>query len=111
MPKYVFSYRAPAGDAPGSEDASAAWRAFIGGLGPALADIGMPVFERRGIGETGAGTVLGGYSIVTADDLDAAVALAQGCPTIARGGGVEVGELTPLSAEELAVAERAGAAA
>ena len=33
-----------------------------------------------------------GYSILRADDLAAAIALAQGCPHLAAGGTVEVHE-------------------
>jgi hypothetical protein len=33
---------------------------------------------------------------VTADDLDGALALAKGCPDIAIGGGVDVGEIAEL---------------
>jgi hypothetical protein len=40
---------------------------------------------------------LGGYTLVTADDLEAAVALAKGHPLLRQGGGVEVGELTVLN--------------
>jgi hypothetical protein len=36
----------------------------------------------------------GGYTIITAEDLDTALALAERCPIIADGGGVEVGVLT-----------------
>ena len=43
-------------------------------------------------------TELGGYSIVSADDLSAAVAIARSCPALSAGGGVEVGELTRLGA-------------
>ena len=34
---------------------------------------------------------------MTADDLEAAVALAKGCPFLEDGGGVEVGALTILN--------------
>ena len=34
--------------------------------------------------------IVGGYIIVKADDLDDAVKLADGCPTLAMGGKVEV---------------------
>ena len=55
---------------------SAAWTAFFEAIGPAVIDPGQPVFERGSLGEVGPSTVLGGYSIVDAVDLDAAVALA-----------------------------------
>jgi hypothetical protein len=47
-------------------------------------------------------TVLGGYSIIDADDdLDAAITLAEGCPTLTTAGGIEVGEITPLNPESV----------
>jgi hypothetical protein len=52
------------------------------------------VFTSCTVGNCGADTDLGGYSIVVADDLDAAMALIKGCPAVGDGGGVEVGEVT-----------------
>jgi hypothetical protein len=52
------------------------------------------------------GTRLGGYTVITAADLDAAVALAARCPVLEHGGAVEVGELTLVNA-----APRGGAGA
>ena len=51
------------------------------------------------IGEAGESTQLGGYSIVTADDLETAISMAKHCPTLSSGGGVEVGALAALPAE------------
>lgn len=71
-------------------------------------DPGWPVFERATVlGEAGPSTQHGGYAIVTADDLQAAVAMAEHCPAIMRGGGVEVGLLTALPAEHPAEQIRA----
>jgi hypothetical protein len=55
------------------------------------------VFVRKTLGNCDAETTLGGYSLIKADDLKAAVALAEGCPVLNEGGGVEVGELTILN--------------
>jgi hypothetical protein len=52
--------------------------------------------------------VLGGYTLITADSLDAAVALAEGHPLITRGGGVEVGELTLLNKGRHLISDPAG---
>jgi hypothetical protein len=41
--------------------------------------------------------VVGGYIIVKADNLDAAVALAHGCPILALGGKVEVRDLMVIN--------------
>jgi hypothetical protein len=66
-------------------------------LGAHLVDRGNPVFESRTIGNCGDDTDLGGYTLFTADDIEAAVALASGCPMLEAGGGVEVGKLTELN--------------
>jgi len=95
MPKYVFAYRIQEGDS-GSPDAMAQWMAWFEQLGSAVVDAGNPVFSRSTLGNVGSGSALGGYSLITADDLEAAVTLAKGCPALSAGGGVEVGELTEM---------------
>lgn len=92
MASFVFTYRAPKQYAPGAPQAVAEWKAFFDAMGEHLVNMGNPVFERDTVGVT-SDTVLGGYSLVDADDLDAAVAIAKSCPLVSRGGGVEVGEL------------------
>jgi hypothetical protein len=103
MAEFIFAYRSPAGYAPGDAETVNAWRAWFAGMGAALQDMGRPVFSRSTVGATSAdGTQLGGYSVVTARNLDEALALAKGCPVVAIGGGVEVGELADIPAEALA---------
>jgi len=41
--------------------------------------------------------IVGGYSIVTADSIDAAAELAKGCPALLAGGNVEVRPLAGLA--------------
>jgi YCII-related domain len=101
MSSYVFVYRAPKGYDGGDSDTFAAWQAWFEGLGASIVDAGNPVFARETVGQSSSETLLGGYSLITADDLEAAVALARGCPTVAAGGGVEVGELTQLNVGSL----------
>jgi hypothetical protein len=96
MPDYVFTYRAPKRYQPGSETTIDAWRGWFESMGDALVDRGKPVFERRTIGSDDASTDLGGYSIVTAASIQAAVTIAKSCPMLDAGGGVEVGELAEL---------------
>jgi hypothetical protein len=100
MPNYVFSYRSAKGYDAGPEDL-AAWGAFLHDvIAPNVIDPGFPVFEpSRVLGEAGASTQLGGYSIVTAEGLETAVTMAKHCPTLSSGGGVEVGVLADLPAE------------
>ena len=54
-----------------------------------------PLFEPN---SATAGRILSlGYTLVTAENLAAALALAAECPMLAARGGVEVGELTLLN--------------
>jgi hypothetical protein len=43
--------------------------------------------------------IVGGYSIVKADTIDAAAELAKGCPVLLSGGKVEVRELAGLGSK------------
>jgi hypothetical protein len=97
MPNYVFAYRAPKSRVPRQDAAAeAAWTEFRASLGDRVVDFGNPVFTASTLGTCDESTRLGGYSFVTADDLDTAVALAKGSPILEVGGGVEVGEITEL---------------
>lgn len=96
MRTFLFSYRMPKDDTPGQPRAMDAWNAWFDSMGAAVIDRGNPVFESSTLGDCRPDTTLGGYSVVSADDLDAAVALAKDCPALAHGAGVEIGVLTVL---------------
>jgi YCII-related domain len=96
MATFVIVNRAPKQYTP-SADALAAFNAWFARLGANLVDRGNPVFDSRTLGNTGDDTTLGGYTLITADDLEAAVALANDHPLLRQGGGVEVGQLTILN--------------
>src|SRR6516164_265511 len=101
MAKYVFSYRVPSGFVPGSPESVAAWQSWLGGMGSSLADLGEAVIEAAAVGEVASGTTrLAGYSVVVADDMDAALAIAKGCPALQVGGGVEVGTVMEVTGRE-----------
>jgi hypothetical protein len=100
MAKYLLSYHG--GGMPDSEEEGAkimaAWGAWMEQLGPALADAGAPTGSTATIAADGSTTDGGGanpvtgYSLITADSLDAAIELAKGCPILLSGGSIEVGE-------------------
>jgi hypothetical protein len=93
----VFSYRVPSGYAPGAETA-AEWQAWFGGLGSALVDVGNAVTEYASLGEVGGSdSRMIGYSVVSAEDMDSALALAKDCPLMRVGGGVEVGPVMEVA--------------
>jgi hypothetical protein len=98
MAQFLFSYRTPADYAPARPDSLSAWAAWFQGMGDQLVDAGQPVRESRQIGDCGAGQRLAGYTVVTADTVEEALTLAQGCPGLQRGFGVEVGALADPSA-------------
>jgi hypothetical protein len=94
MGKYLFAYRGGAmaeGEA-AQQEAMAAWGAWFGKLGGAA-----PLGASRAVGSNGpVSSGLSGYTVVTADNLDAAVALTDGCPLFAAGGSVDVYEAVEM---------------
>lgn len=99
MPKFVFAYHG--GGMPETEEAQAAamaaWGKFYEDLGPAIADGGAPVGMSKTVTSTsvednGGSNPLSGYTVVTADTIDAACDMAKGCPILNDGGTVEVAE-------------------
>lgn len=88
---YVFSFRVPSDYKPGAET-TAEWQAWFGGLGSALVSIGDAVTDYASLGEVGgSGSRMIGHSVVSAEDMDSALALAKDCPVMRVGGGVEIG--------------------
>lgn len=104
MANYLFTYHG--GGMPESEEEGAkvmaAWEAWMGSLGSALVEPGNPVGPSATVAADGTTApfhgedTVTGYSIVDAPDLDAATALAKGCPIRDAGGWVEVGEIVPM---------------
>jgi hypothetical protein len=100
MPTFLFTYRVPniplkqrleqLGPSAGAE-AMTLWSAWLESLGPHMLDQGHRISDARMIGDCEGATRSSGYTVITADSLDQAVALAQGCPFLGKGGGVEVG--------------------
>jgi hypothetical protein len=97
MAKYLLAYRG--GSMPEGAEAQAqvtgAWTAWFTAIGGAVADPGNPSTTSRTVAPNGtAGPVgpasLSGYTILSADSLDAAVALASSCPVLAGGASIEV---------------------
>lgn len=105
MAKFVLAYHGGGGmaeDPKAREEIMAAWGAWFGSLGEAIVDGGNPIAEAKTVASNGSLTgggganPLTGYSIITADSFDAAVAHAKGCPVLGAGGSVEVCEAMPI---------------
>jgi hypothetical protein len=91
MANYVFSFRVPSDYRPDAET-PADWQAWFSRLGSALVDVGNAVTEYASLGDVGGtGSRMVAYSVVSAENLASALALAKDCPVMRVGGGVEVG--------------------
>jgi hypothetical protein len=80
-----------------------AWNAWFGELGSNLVDGGNPFTpQAKSIASDGSvsdgpvGTMASGYSIIKADSLDAAVAVARRCPVTQGGSKITVYETFPV---------------
>ena len=98
MTNYVLIYRGGA-QPEGEEQQKAvmdAWMGWFGSLGDAVVDAGNPFGTGRSIAPDGSvsegGSGITGYSIISAESLDAATESARECPQLAAGGTVEVYE-------------------
>ena len=80
-----------------------AWTAWFERLGAAVVDPGNPftpaarsIASNGAVADVPAAAMAGGYSIIRAESLAAAVALAQSCPQLQAGGQVTVYETFPV---------------
>lgn len=103
MPKFMFAYHG--GGMPETpeegEKAMAAWTAWYESMGPAIADGGAPVGMSKtvtpsGVDDNGGSNPLSGYTVVEAADIDAACAMARGCPILSENGTVEVAPVVDM---------------
>ena len=95
MGTFLLSHRHPAGYR-GDANTAAAWNKWFDQLDGAIVDLGNPVFTRDSVGQCGPAAALSGYTLIDANDITEARRLASSCPLLANGGGIEVGELTPV---------------
>jgi hypothetical protein len=101
MTNYIIAYRGGRKFSTREEGAAymARWQAWMGGLGHSIVDPGTPLgagklISAAGISDRGA-DMLTGYSIVSADSLEAAVELAKKCPHLDHGT-IEVAEVMEM---------------
>ena len=100
MPKYLFVYHAPMTPAeaapPTPEQMDAVmgeWNAWAGRVGAGLVDFGTPLAGGVRVspeGESPSTREVAGYSLIEADGMDAALALAQDHPHLSMPGGCEI---------------------
>jgi hypothetical protein len=98
MGKFVLTYLggSMAATTTEQEAAMAKWGQWFSELGSAVTDMGNPFGTSTAVGSDGsrgdAKAGVTGYSIVSADSIEDAAALAKGCPILAAGGSVEIYE-------------------
>jgi hypothetical protein len=99
MSTFVLTYKGGKAGANEEEQQAimAAWGAWFGALGDAVAEVGNPFAGSLSVAADGSvsdgpGSDLGGYSVLTAASLAEAAELAKGCPLIGSGGSVDVYE-------------------
>ena len=99
MPDFLFAYHG--GKPPEApEDMQAEmdrWKSWFDDIGASVVDPGNPVGMSRtvsadGVADDGGANPVSGYTLVRADSIDAAIAMAKTCP-ILSSGTVEVAEI------------------
>lgn len=100
MPTFLITYHGGEG-MPASPEAQekmlAAFQAWAASTGKNMVDPGAPLGRSKvvatgSVSDGAADGRLGGYTVLSADDLDSAVALVQGHPFLSRGGTLQVSE-------------------
>jgi hypothetical protein len=100
MAKFLLVYHG--GGMPESQEEQAkvmaAWGGWFQSTGGALKDLGNPIGQTSTIAPDGSVSHGGGanptsgYSLLEAESMDAAVAIAKGCPVLQGGASIEVAE-------------------
>jgi hypothetical protein len=107
------------GGAPGATDeerdaSMSRWGAWFAQIGDAVVDAGDGVEPAAYIGKDGnvmkgepqgtdAANAVTGYTVINAEDVDAAVEIAKTCPILQDGGTVEIGQILGLMVESVEV--------
>jgi hypothetical protein len=100
MSKYLITYSGGAQPEGMTEEDTAkvmgAWQAWYGRLGEAVVDFGNPTGPSKVVSADGSvsdgGPDITGYSLITADSLDAAAAACAGHPHLDAGGSITIHE-------------------
>jgi hypothetical protein len=99
VPKYVLVYSGGRGVSDDPDERAAQyerWERWMRDLGSAIVQPGAATGAAKTVKVDGAADggslAVSGYSVLSADDLDAAVRLTGGCPVLEIGGAVDVYE-------------------
>src|SRR5215471_10756882 len=100
MPTFLVTYHGGSEMPPSPEardQMMAAFGAWVASMGDALIDPGSPLGPSKVVSPEGTrdgdfGGKIGGYSLIKAGDLEAAVGLVKAHPFVGRGGSLQVSE-------------------
>jgi hypothetical protein len=100
MPTFLITYHGGGGGMPPTPEAReqmmSAFQAWAASVGDKMVDPGAPLGPSRvvtsGGYKDGKVSEVDGYSVITADSLDAAVEAVRSHPFVARGGSLQVSE-------------------
>ena len=100
MPTYLITYHGGGGPPPTAEardQMMAAFQAWAATVGDHMIDPGTPLGASKtvspeGVTDAAPAGHIGGYSLIRADDLDAAAGLVKNHPFVGRGGSLQVSE-------------------
>ena len=101
MPKFLITYHGEGGGMPASAEAReqmmAAFQAWAASVGDSMIDPGAPLGPAKavtasGVSDGSADGRVSGYTLLSADSMDAAVGLVQSHPFLGRGGTLQVSE-------------------
>lgn len=104
MPNFILAYH-HGGKMPENRDEGAKqmakWKSWVDGLGDAMVNPGTPLGKSKtvsstGVSDGGGSNPLAGFSIVKAGSMDAALAIAEGCPYL-EYGTIEVAQAMEMS--------------
>lgn len=104
MPNYMIAYVGQPKQPATPEEGQAhmeKWKAWLAGLGEAVINPGSPLGASKlvtsdGTKDDDGSFAMMGFSVVSADSLDAAVAMAEACPYVEIGGTLKVAELKSM---------------
>ena len=103
MPQYMITYLG--GEKPSSQEEGKQnmakymeWLSLLGdsAVSPANPLKGTSTVSPDGTVTAGSTTTMSGYTIIKADSMEAAIAIAKACPFLETGGSLEVSELMQM---------------
>ncbi len=103
MAYFMIAYHG--GNQPSSEEEGMAqmekWKAWIGGLGEAVVNSGTPlpaskIVTANSVEDDNDPNSMNGFAVVIAEDMEAAVKIAQDDPFLENGGTIRVSEMKSM---------------